>query len=230
MDKPAKMFTVPQPLERRFAWQDAVVLLGVVAVITGGVSLAVSAPKAQRGPEISLAVQVLPYYAALSVGRMAVAYALSLLFALVYGRAAARYHHAEQVLMPLLDVLQSVPILSFLPVVLLSFSAILPQQVAAELASIVLIFTSQVWNLVFAWYQALKTIPNELREAAAMFGFTAWLRFRVLELPFAAISLIWNSMMSWAGGWFFLMASGDFYGGAARFSLDGVGGVSTRGR
>ena len=223
MDKPAKMFTVPQPLERRFAWQDAVVLLGVVAVITGGVSLAVSAPKVQRGPEISLAVQVLPYYAALSVGRMAVAYALPLLFALVYGRAAARYHHAEQVLMPLLDVLQSVPILSFLPVVLLSFSAILPQQVAAELASIVLIFTSQVWNLVFAWYQALKTIPNELREAAAMFGFTAWLRFRVLELPFAAISLIWNSMMSWAGGWFFLMAAEIFTVGQRDFRLTGLG-------
>ena len=197
-------------------------LLRVVAVIAGGVSLAVSAPNAQRGPEMSLAVQVLPYYAALSVGRMAVAYAPSLLFALVYGRAAARYHHAEQVLMPLLDVLQSVPVLSFLPVVLLSFSAILSQQAAAELGSIVLILTRQVWNLVFTCYQSLKTIPNELREAAAMFGFTARLRWRVLELPFAAISLIWNSMMSWAGGWFFLMAAELFTVGHRDFRLAGL--------
>jgi NitT/TauT family transport system permease protein len=138
---------------------------------------------------------------------MAVAYALSLLFALVYGRAAARYHHAEQVLMPLLDVLQRVPVLSFLPVVLLSFRAILSQQAAAELASIVLIFTSQVWHLVFAWHQSLKTIRNELREAAAMFGFTARLRWRVVLLD----------------------GSGDFDGGAARFALGGVGGVSARG-
>jgi NitT/TauT family transport system permease protein len=153
---------------------------------------------------------------------MAVANAPSLLFALVYGRAAARYHHAEQVLMPLLDVLQRVPMLSFLPVVLLSFSAILSQQAAAELGSIVLILTRQVWHLVFTCYQSLKTIPNELREAAAMFGFTARLRWRVLELPFAAISLIWNSMMSWAGGWFFLMAAEMLTVGQRDFRLAGL--------
>lgn len=214
---------IPQPFERRFAWGDVVVLVGVVALIAGGISLARYVPRLLHGPEISLAPQVLPYYATLSLGRMAAAYLLSLLFALVYGRAAAQHRHAEQVLMPLLDVLQSVPILSFLPVVLLSLSAILPPQVAAELASIVLIFTSQVWNLVFAWYQSLKTLPNELREAAAIFGFSAWLRFRVLELPFATISLIWNSIMSWAGGWFFLMAAEMFTVGQRDFRLLGLG-------
>jgi NitT/TauT family transport system permease protein len=154
---------------------------------------------------------------------MAAAYLLSLGVALPYGRAAAQHRHAEQVLMPLLDVLQSVPILSFLPVVLLSFSAVLPQRVAAECAAVVLIFTSQAWNLIFAWYQSLKTVPHELREASAIFRFNGWLRFRTLELPFAAISLIWNSMMSWAGGWFFLMAAEIFTVGERDFRLPGLG-------
>src|SRR5918999_584242 len=116
-------------------------------------------------------------------------------------------------------VLQSVPILSFLPVVLLSLSAVLPHHIAAELAAIVLIFTSQAWNLVFAWYQALKTIPHELGEASSIFRFNGWLRFKTLELPFAAINLIWNSMMSWSGGWFFLMAAEIFTVGERDFRL-----------
>jgi NitT/TauT family transport system permease protein len=223
MNQPIQVFRVPQPLERRFQWGDLIVLLGVVVLLYVGVSLAVHTPLALRGPEISLAPEVLPYYAALSVSRMAAAYALSLLVALLYGRAAAEHRQAEQVLMPLLDVLQSVPILSFLPVVLLSFSAVLPPRVAAELAAIVLIFTSQAWNLIFAWYQSLKTIPSELREASAIFRFNSWWRFRTLELPFAAISLIWNSMMSWAGGWFFLMAAEIFTVGDRDFRLPGLG-------
>jgi NitT/TauT family transport system permease protein len=223
MNQPIQVFRVPQPQERRFQWGDLIVLLGVVVLIYGGISLAVHTPLALRGPEISLAPAVLPYYAALSVGRMASAYVLSLLVALIYGKAAAERRPAEQVLMPLLDVLQSVPILSFLPVVLLSFSAVLPQRVAAELAAIVLIFTSQAWNLIFAWYQSLKTIPSELREASAIFRFNGWWRFRALELPFAAISLIWNSMMSWAGGWFFLMAAEIFTVGDRDFRLPGLG-------
>jgi NitT/TauT family transport system permease protein len=188
-----------------------------------GVALAVKAPRALQGPGISLAPQGLPYYASLSVGRMTAAYLLSLLFALLYGRAAARKRHIEQVLMPLLDVLQSVPILSFLPVVLLSLSAIFPQKVATEGAAIVLIFTGQVWNLIFAWYQALKKIPAVLDEAAVIFRFNGWLRFRTLEMPFAAISLIWNSMMSWAGGWFFLMAAEMFTVSQRDFRLPGLG-------
>jgi NitT/TauT family transport system permease protein len=223
MNQTIRVFRVPQPLERHFQWGDLIVLLGVVVLIYVGVSLAVRTPLALRGPEISLAPEVLPYYAALSVGRMAAAYLLSLIVALLYGRAAAEHRQAEQVLLPLLDVLQSVPILSFLPVVLLSFSAVLPPRVAAELAAIVLIFTSQAWNLIFAWYQSLKTIPSELREASAIFRFNGWWRFRTLELPFAAISLIWNSMMSWAGGWFFLMAAEIFTVGERDFRLPGLG-------
>src|SRR5262245_23615590 len=223
MNSPARLFSVPQPVERRFQWGDVVVLLGVVVLVYAGVSLAVWSPPVLRGPDISTAPEVLPYYAVLSVGRMTAAYFLSLLVALLYGRAAVDSRQAEQVLMPLLDVLQSVPILSFLPVVLLSFSAVLPPRLAAEFAAVVLIFTSQAWNLVFAWYQSLKTIPAELREASAIFHFNGWLRFRALELPFAAISLIWNSMMSWAGGWFFLMAAEIFTVGERDFRLPGLG-------
>lgn len=120
-------------------------------------------------------------------------------------------------------MLQSVPILSFLPVVLISLSAILPQRIAAELASVVFIFTSQAWNLTFAWYQSLTTIPKELGEASATFRLNTWMRFKTLELPFAAVPLIWNSMMSWAGGWFFLMAAEIFTVGQESFRLPGLG-------
>lgn len=202
---------------------DGIILLGIAALLYAGVRLAFSAPHVVAGPEISLAPQALPWYGFLSVGRMATAYFLSLLFSVTYGYLTARNRTARKVLMPLLDVLQSVPILSFLPVVLLSFSAVLPQSVAAELAAIVLIFTSQVWNMTFSFYQSMTMVPYELREAAAVFRFNPWLRFKALEFPFAALGLIWNSMMSWAGGWFFLMAAEIFRVGDRDFRLPGLG-------
>ena len=217
------IFKIQQPAQRTFGWADVVVIAIVVVLIYTGVRLSFGAPAAVAGPSISLQPEVLPYYAIRSVGRMAAAYVLSLLFALVYGRAAAYHRRAERFLLPLLDVLQSVPILSFLPVVLLGLSTVLPQPVAVELASIVLIFTSQVWNLVFVWYQSLTTIPGELNEASAIFRFNTWMRFRAVELPFATIGLIWNSMMSWAGGWFFLMAAEIFTVGDRDFRLLGLG-------
>src|SRR5262249_10340300 len=158
----------------------------------------VHAPNVIHGPQISLSPSALPWYALLSVGRMAAAYFLSLVFSLIYGYAAARNRGARMVLMPLLDILQSIPILSFLPVVLLSLTAILPDAVAAEMAAIVLIFTSQAWNMTFSFYQSMTTIPMELREAAAIFRLDGWSRFKTLELSFAAIGLLWNSMMSWS--------------------------------
>ncbi len=217
------IFRTGQLFERGFSGGDAVALIGIAVLIYAGVRLALGAPGAVEGPTISLSPRALPYYALRSVGRIATAYVLSLLFTLVYGRVAAYNRRAEQVMMPLLDVLQSVPILSFLPVVLLSLSAVLPERMAAEMASIVLIFTSQVWNMTFSWYQSLTTIPIELGEASRVFRFSGWLRFKVLELPFAAISLIWNSMMSWAGGWFFLMAAEIFTVGQRDFRLPGLG-------
>ncbi|MFH0995724.1 MAG: ABC transporter permease subunit [Pseudomonadota bacterium] len=211
------------PPKPAFTIGDGLILLGLAAILYGGVRLAFDAPSVVSGPEISLSPSALPWYALLSVGRMAIAYFLSLLFSLFYGYAAARNPAARKVLMPVLDVLQSVPILSFLPVVLLSLSAILPEHFATEIAAIVLIFTSQAWNITFSFYQSITTIPSELKEASAIFRFSSWLRFRELELPFAAIGLIWNSMMSWSGGWFFLMAAEIFHVGSRDFRLPGLG-------
>jgi NitT/TauT family transport system permease protein len=211
------------PPKPAFTIGDGLILLGLAAILYGGIRLAFDAPAVVSGPEISLSPSALPWYALLSVGRMAIAYFLSMLFSLFYGYAAARNPEARKVLMPILDVLQSVPILSFLPVVLLSLSAILPEHFATEISAIVLIFTSQAWNITFSFYQSITTIPTELREASDIFRFSAWLRFKELELPFAAIGLIWNSMMSWSGGWFFLMAAEIFHVGAHDFRLPGLG-------
>ena len=216
-------FSPALPRTPAFTAGDGLIVLGLVATLYAGARLALHAPAVVRGPEISLSIGALPWYAFLSCGRMAVAYLLSLLFSLAYGYAAARNRTAGLVLMPLLDILQSVPILSFLPVVLLGLSALLPETIAAEIAAIVLIVTSQAWNMTFSFYQSLTTIPEELREAAAVFRLDPWLRFKVVELPFAALGLIWNSMMSWAGGWFFLMAAEIFNVGARDFRLAGLG-------
>lgn len=224
MSAPIRRVFTPAPPDRpRLTSADAIVLLIIVGLLAIGIWVSEAAPAKVRGPEIILDIGALPFYALHSVGRMAAAYALSLVFTLIYGYVAAYNPRAERMLMPLLDVLQSVPILSFLPVVLLSFTAILPEGIAVELASIVLIFTSQVWNLTFSWYQSLTTVPGELREASSIFRFTRWRRLVTLELPFSAIALIWNSMMSWAGGWFFLMAAEIFTLGARDFRLPGLG-------
>jgi NitT/TauT family transport system permease protein len=223
MPKPLRLYKVEQPTERRFGWGDVFVLGVILLIIYGGLRLAKAVPAAIQGPEISLDPRSLPLYTSLSVGRMTSAYFLSLIFTFFYGRIAANDQRAESVLMPLLDVLQSVPLLSFLPVVLLSFSAIFPENLATELASIVLIFTGQVWNLTYGWYQSLTTIPNELAEASTIYRLNTWMRFKTLELPFAATSLIWNSLMSWSGGWFFLMAAEIFTVGQRDFRLPGLG-------
>ena len=212
-------------LSRRppFTAGDSLILLGLAALLYAGVRLAFAAPRSIAGPQISTSPAALPWYALLSIGRMTVAYFLSLTFSLAYGYAAARHRGAKKVLLPLLDVLQSVPILSFLPVVLLGLSAVVPVKLASEMAAIVLIFTSQAWNMTFSFYQSMTTMPGDLREAASVVRFDPWLRLKTLELPFAALGLIWNSMMSWAGGWFFLMAAEIYNVGARDFRLPGLG-------
>ena len=216
-------FRPPIPRLQRFSAGDAFILLSLVALLYAGAQLAVRAPDVVTGPQISLSIGALPWYALLSTGRMAAAYVLSLLFSLVYGYVAVRNRTAGRIMMPILDVLQSIPILSFLPVVLLSLTALLPEHLGAELAAILLIFTSQAWNMTFSFYQSMTTVPTELREAASIFRLDPWQRFKTLELPFAALGLIWNSMMSWAGGWFFLMAAEIFQVGTRDFRLAGLG-------
>jgi NitT/TauT family transport system permease protein len=225
MGVPVRRFRFGPVLPRRppFTAGDGLILLGLAALLYVGVRVAFAAPKSISGPAISTAPGALPWYALLSIGRMTVAYLLSFVFSLTYGYASARHRAANRVLLPLLDVLQSVPILSFLPVVLLGLSAVMPTAIAAEMAAIVLIFTSQAWNMTFSFYQSMSTLPGDLREAAAVFRFDPWLRLKTLELPFAALGLIWNSMMSWAGGWFFLMAAEIYNVGARDFRLPGLG-------
>lgn len=218
-----RIFKTQSSGTKSFTPADALALLAVIALVSIGAWIALNSPASIEGPNISLSPSVLPIYALFSVTRMAAAYLLSLVFTLLYGRTAAYHRRAEKILIPLLDILQSIPILSFLPVVLLSLNAILPEGIASELAAVVLIFTSQAWNMTFAWYQSLTTIPKELREASTIFRLNTWMQFRSLELPFGMISLIWNSMMSWAGGWFFLMAAEIFTVGERDFRLPGLG-------
>jgi NitT/TauT family transport system permease protein len=216
-------FSPALPRTQAFNIADAFILILIMCLLFIGVRISTHAPAVISRPGISLSFWALPWYAMLSVGRMLAAYVLSLAFTLTYGYIAAQNRTAEKILMPFLDVLQSVPILSFLPVVLLSLSVILPEGFAAELAAVILIFTSQAWNMTYSFFQSVSTVPHDLREASAIFRLSPWLNFRKVYLPFSALGLIWNSIMSWAGGWFFLMASEIFTVGSRDFRLRGIG-------
>src|SRR5579859_3123460 len=174
--------------------------------------------------EISRSPLALAAYAGYSLLRITIAYVLSLGFTFVYGYVAAYNPRAERFMIPLLDVLQSIPVLSFLPGVMLAMVALFPgRQLGVEAGAILLIFTGQVWNMAFSFYASLKSIPNEMREAAKIYRFSWWQRFLEIELPFSVIGLVWNSMMSVAGGWFFLMACEMFVLGSRDFRLPGLG-------
>ena len=220
--------TVKRPLGARWSWAfliDIAVFLVVFSAIFGIYAIG----RAWLGPvqpqaTISQNPRVLPLYAFYSLVRLSVAYVLSLAFALAYGYIAASSRRAEIIMVPLLDILQSIPVLSFLPGVMLAMVSIFPyRQIGVELGSILLIFTGQVWNIAFSFYSSLKTIPTELSEAAQIFRFSRWQRFSELDLPFSTIGLVWNSMMSVAGGWFFLMACEMFVLGNRDFRLPGLG-------
>jgi NitT/TauT family transport system permease protein len=173
---------------------------------------------------ISPSAKMLPLYAFYSVVRITVAYLLSLTFAVGYGYIAAYNPRAEGFMIAVLDILQSIPVLSFLPGVMLAMVSLIPgRQLGIEMGAILLIFTGQVWNMAFSFYSSLKSLPRELREAAGVFRFSAWQRFWQLELPYSAIGLVWNSMVSVAGGWFFLMACEMFVLGDRDFRLPGLG-------
>ncbi len=220
--------TVTRPAGSRWGWAfliDIAVFLFVFAAIFGIYAIGRSwlGPVGPRA-EISQDPRVLPLYALYSLVRISVAYALSLLFALAYGYVAASSRRAEIIMVPLLDILQSIPVLSFLPGVMLAMVTIFPhRQLGVELGSVLLIFTGQVWNIAFSFYSSLKTIPRELNEAAIIYRFSRWQRFAELDLPFSTIGLVWNSMMSVAGGWFFLMACEMFVLGNRDFRLPGLG-------
>ena len=196
---------------RRFGWVDAIVIVAVFALLRVVVTLG-GDMRAQfdelHPPALSLDVALIPYYTARTVLRMFVAFAASLLFTFAYGYIAAKNPRARIVMLPMLDILQSVPVLGFLSITVTGFIALFPGSLlGVECASIFAIFTAQAWNMTFGFYHSLVTIPGELQEAASVFRLTPWQRFWKLEAPSSAIGLMWNSMMSFGGGWFFVAQS-----------------------
>jgi NitT/TauT family transport system permease protein len=204
---------------------DATVFAALFALLYAIVAVArywFSAPVA--AVQISLSPTVLPRYAFYSLVRMIVAYLLSLVFAIAYGYIAAYNKRAEAGMLAVLDILQSIPVLSFLPSVMIAMVSLFPsRQLGVEFGSIVLIFTGQVWNMAFSFYASLKSLPRELVEASRVYRFSNIQRFLQLELPQGAIGLVWNSMVSVAGGWFFLMACEMFVLSNRDFRLPGLG-------
>jgi NitT/TauT family transport system permease protein len=173
---------------------------------------------------LSLDPHNLPEYSARTTLRMLIAMVLSLIFTFTYATFAARNKYAEKILVPLLDILQSVPILGFISVTVVFFMALAPGRVlGAEFAAIFAIFTSQAWNMAFSFYQSLRTVPAELEEATRNFRLTPWMSFWRLDVPFAMPQLIWNMMMSMSGSWFFVVASEAISVGNTTVTLPGVG-------
>jgi NitT/TauT family transport system permease protein len=174
--------------------------------------------------DIDLSFKSIPIYAIFSTIRAIAAYFLSLIFTLVVGYIAAKFKWAERLIIPLLDILQSIPVLGFLPGLVLGLIAIFPRtNVGLELSAILMIFTGQVWNMTFSFYSSLKAVPPELSEAAEVMDLDWKKRLIRLELPFSAVNLAWNSLMSMAGGWFFLSVCEAFTLGDREFRLPGLG-------
>jgi NitT/TauT family transport system permease protein len=206
---------------------DLIAFAAILAVLTAiaksyhGISAPL--PAANESP-VSLDYWQLPYYAFRTTLRMFVALAASLLFTFTYATLAAKSRRAEMVLIPVLDILQSVPVLGFLTFTVTFFLGLFPgNTLGAELAAIFAIFTAQAWNMAFSFYQSLRTVPRDLEEVARGFRLTGWQKFWQLETPFAMPGLIWNTMMSMSGSWFFIVASEAITVGDTTITLPGVG-------
>jgi len=206
---------------------DLIAFAAILAVLTAiaksyhGISAPL--PAANESP-VSLDYWQLPYYAFRTTLRMFVALAASLLFTFTYATLAAKSRRAEMVMIPVLDILQSVPVLGFLTFTVTFFLGLFPgNTLGAELAAIFAIFTAQAWNMAFSFYQSLRTVPRDLEEVARGFRLTGWQKFWQLETPFAMPGLIWNTMMSMSGSWFFIVASEAITVGDTTITLPGVG-------
>jgi NitT/TauT family transport system permease protein len=206
---------------------DLIALAGIMAVLTAvaqsyhGISAPLPAP---NEPVVSLDYANLPYYALRTTLRMFAALIASLVFTFTYATLAAKSRRAEMVLIPILDILQSVPVLGFLSFTVTFFLGLFPgNTLGAELAAIFAVFTAQAWNMAFSFYQSLRTVPRDLDEVSRGFRLTGWQKFWQLEAPFAMPGLIWNTMMSMSGGWFFIVASEAITVGDTTITLPGVG-------
>ncbi|CAN7475152.1 ABC transporter permease subunit [Caballeronia sp. LjRoot29] len=209
------------------SWQDlaaVLLVLGMVILLGVGARQMVGPLVISHQSGISLAPAALPLYTLRTITRMLAALGASLIFTFTYATLAAKSRRAEMVLIPLLDVLQSVPILGYLSFTVVFFVSLFPGNVLGpELAAIFAIFTSQAWNMAFSFYQSLKTIPISLDEASRSFRLSGWQRFWRLDVPFAMPGLIWNMMMSMSGGWFFVVAAEAISVGTLQIELPGVG-------
>lgn len=210
---------------RTFSLVDVFLLLGIAVVIYAVVAVAQEwgAPY-QPKTDIDLSFPSLLTYSFFSLVRVVAAYFISLMFTLGYGYLAAKSRVAEPILIPLLDILQSVPVLGFMPGLVLALVGLFPNSnLGLELAVILMIFTGEGWNMVFSFYSSLKTVPAELRDVGAIYRLNKIDQLRKIELPYAANGLLWNSMLSMAGGWFFLMVIESFSLGDKDFRLAGIG-------
>jgi NitT/TauT family transport system permease protein len=206
---------------------DAVALILVVGamvlIVYGGEQTTLPLSTLDTSP-VSLDPGNLPLYALRTTMRMLLAIVCSIVFTFVYAALAAKSRRAEMVLIPLLDILQSVPILGFLTFTVVFFLNLFPGQVfGAELACVFAIFTSQAWNMTFSMYQSIRNVPKDLEEASQSFHLSGWQRFWRLDVPFAMPGLIWNTMMSMSGGWFFVVASEAITVGNTTVTLPGIG-------
>jgi NitT/TauT family transport system permease protein len=208
-----------------WSWQDSLLILTIISLLLFMIRTATQfTGEYHPNLVIETALSVLPSYTAQTFLRIAIAYFLSLLFSIIYAYIAYHSSVLAKVLIPLLDILQSIPVLSFLPGVVLALISLFPgERIGIEIASILLIFTGMTWNMVFSFYQSLCSIPRDLIEAARIYHLNFWQRFWTLELPAGAIGLVWNSVMSVAGGWFFLIAIESFALGDRHFRLPGLG-------
>src|SRR5438128_2879237 len=208
-------------------WADFLVGFAVAGTLLAALTVAkeFGRPRPQgEQSEIHLELPYLGLYTLYSLARGLLAYVLSLLFAIAYGYWAAKDRAADKVLLPILDILQSIPVVTFMPGFMLSLAYLFPgSELGLNLASILMIFTGQAWNMVFSFYHSVKAIPPDLYEVGQIYRFGWWRRFSRIELPSTTAGLVWNSMMSMAGGWFFLMLSETFELGTHQFRLPGLG-------
>jgi NitT/TauT family transport system permease protein len=208
----------------RWDWALLPLVLGVLVLLAWGGSQMARPYQVGEALPLTLDPAYLPYYLLRTTLRMFLALGASLVFACAFAAIAAKYRAAERVMVPLLDILQSIPILGFLSITVTGFIALFPGNLfGVECAAIFAIFTSQAWNMAFSLYQSLRTVPPELQEAASVFQLSGWQRFWRLELPFAMPGLLWNMMMSMSGGWFFVVASEAISVSNQNIKLPGVG-------
>lgn len=223
----ATISAIGRPVTARHFWFDtlafAIVAAFLVYISWGMTEMSAPIVQLQQEP-ISLDTANLPEYAMRTTLRMLIAVAAALVFTLIYATAAAKSRKAGQILIPLLNVLQSVPVLGFISFTVTGFIALFPgSMLGAECAAIFAIFTSQVWNMTFSLYQSLRTVPRDIDEVASSFRLSGWQKFWKMELPFAMPGLVWNTMISMSGGWFFVVASEAITVGNQKYILPGIG-------